>query len=521
MTLRRSGILILMTLAALSAGAEVAPFARLEIAPATVYAGQPFTIQLSLYTAGQDLAPGMQLSGLPNELQLQPFQELQPISETVNGQTYQVFRSRCEAICPQPRQLHFAPMIQGNTVRTVQTFFFVQHIQTPVQIQAPPSTLTVKPIPLDRAPKGYAGLIGSFTLDATVSTNQVLPGDLVTLSFSLSGNGRFDLLPALAYQPLPGFKVYPPREDKVRSGAHARCATQVVIPKTPESLSLPSLTLVAFNPEREAFDTLTAGPFTFKPDTNRPANQPPPPILLNGAAETTETVRLRPLHPPPRQWPGDPALKNRAEALFKSGAEACEANRLTEAIDAYSKLLALGFRTPEVNVNLGAACARNGQRGKAMVFLLRAVRAAPRDALARNHLADAQDPNFRPRMPLWSRVSLAEWKFAAIAFTAAGFLLLLLGRRRSSGMAIPALLCLAAALLALAGFLWWRIGPPQAERVLAVTAQGRLAPAASAAATVRLEEGATVRFLEQSGDWSRVELGGSTAWLLSSTLEKP
>lgn len=520
MTLRRNGILFLTTLAALSAVAEVAPFARLEIEPATVYAGQPFTIQLSLYTAGQDLAPGMQLSGLPNELQLQPFQEMQPVSETIGGQTYQVFRSRCEAICPQPRELHFAPQVQGNTVRTVQTFFFVQHIQTPVQIQAPPSTLTIKPIPLDRAPKGFAGLIGSFTLESTVSTNQVLPGDLVTLSFSLSGNGRFDLLPALAYQALPGFKVYPPREDKARSGAHARSVTQVVIPKTAQSLSLPPLTLVAFNPEREAFDTLTAGPFTFKPDTNRPANQTPPPILLNGTAETTETVRLRPLHPPPRQWPGDPALRSRAEALFKSGTEASDANRLTEAIDAYSKLLALGFRTPEVDVNLGASCARNGQRGKAMVFLLRAVREAPRDAVARNHLADVQDPNFKPILPLWSRLSLAEWRGAAIGFSAAGLLLLLLGLRRR-GTAIPAALCLASALTALAGFLWWRIGPPQTERILAATSQGRLAPAASAAATLRLEEGAAVRFLDQSGDWSRVELGGSTAWLRSSTLEKP
>jgi SH3-like domain-containing protein len=57
--------------------------------------------------------------------------------------------------------------------------------------------------------------------------------------------------------------------------------------------------------------------------------------------------------------------------------------------------------------------------------------------------------------------------------------------------------------------------------ITAPAVQGRLAPAPSAAPTLRLEEGAAVRLLETAGDWNRVEAGGVTAWIPSSTFEKP
>lgn len=514
--------ILAVILAALFIGLTVEaqqPFAKVEVEPATLYAGQPFTIRLSLYLTGQDLE-GMQLAGIPPQLQLQPFEEMATVSETIGGHAYQVVRSRCEAVSPAPGVLRFTPLIQGIAVRTVQTLFLVQHVRSQVRIEAPAFDLTVKPIPLDRAPAGYAGLIGSFSLEAAASTNRVLPGDLVTLTFTIAGRGRFDLLPRLGYDTVPGFKVYPIRDDKARSGARARTTTQVVIPQAPESLSLPALTLVAFNPERESFDTLAAGPFRFTPDSDRPKDQPPP-VYLNGGEESPEAAKPRALHPAPSRWPGDPALASQADALFKAGAEAYAANRLAEAIDAYSKLLALGIRAPEVDLNLGAACAGAGRRGKAMVFLLRAARAAPRDPLAREHLADARHPRFPPRLPAWSRLGPGEWRGAAAALFLFSVLLAALGRRRAAAR-LAAVPVLGLAAVCAAGLLWWRNGPPRTERVITAPAvQGRLAPAPSAAPTLRLEEGAAVRLLETAGDWNRVEAGGVTAWIPSSTFEKP
>lgn len=495
-------------------------FAKLEIEPSAVYAGQPFAIRISVYTVGLDLERGP-ITGLPGNLQQQPFEELQPLSETIGNRSYQVIRYRCEALFPAAGIFHFEPVLQCMAVRTVQTLFFSQVIRTPVQIRAPAFNLTVKPVPLEKAPPGYGGLIGSFSLRATASTNRVLPGDLVTLAFSVSGTGRFDRLPPLGYGTVPGFKLYPIREDKARSGARQRTTVQVAIPQAPDSLALPALTLVAFNPERDAFETLAAGPFRFEPDAGRPADFQPPPLFLTGDEAPGEAPPRRPLHAAPRRWPTEPGMQDQAASLFRKGAEAYAATNLADAVDAYSKLLALGIRTPEVHMNLGAACAAQGQRGKAVVFLLRAVREAPRDTLARAHLADARDPHSPPLLPAWSRLSPGEWRFSAAGFT---FLaLLLFGLARSRRALLPAALAaVIVAALCGAGCFWWHGGPPQTERIVAAPGvQGRLAPADTAAATLRLDEGAAVRLLETAGDWTRVELGGSTVWLPAAALEKP
>jgi hypothetical protein len=523
----RKAFLIPAVMLAAAASGEEATFARLEADPPAVYAGQPFTLHLSVFTTGQDLEPGMQITGLPDALQLQPFQEMPAVSQTEGGRAYQVLRSRCDAICPQPGRLQFAPVIHGVSSRTIQTFFFVQRVRNDIQIPVRPITLEVKPIPLAQAPKEYAGLIGTFQLAAAVSTNRVLPGDLVTLTCTVSGRGRFDKIPPLGIPDTPGFKVYPPRLETPRSGGTSRTYSQVVIPLGSDSRTIPALKMVAFNPERGTFDTLAAGPFPLVEDAGRHTNQPAAimmPFLPGPEAPASPPL---PIHAALGHGPDDPANRLPGDSGFVAGNRAYDSGDMPDAIDAYAKLLALGYRTPELYANLGAACARNGQTGKAMLYLLRAIRTQPRDPIARNHmlqlLARSAVP-FPPALPLWSRLSRKEWLQAAGAALALGLLALGFGRR--GAWAVPARflagVTLPAAALAAAGVVWWMAGPPFSERVITVpVVQGRLAPTEGSASTARLTEGMVVTRAGASGAWVRVMAGDLAVWIPDSAIEQP
>ncbi len=514
-------------LGALGARAEDALFARLETEPARIYAGQPFSLRLSVFTTGQDLEPGMQISGLPDALQLQPFQDMPVAAQTVNGTAYQVLRTRCEAVCLQPGELRFEPVIHGFAVRSVQTFFFTQQTRTAVRIPIRPFTLTVKAVPADRAPNGYAGLIGSFQLDGAVSTNRALPGDLITLTYQLSGSGRFDRVPVLGHSAIPGFKVYPPRPQS-QQAAQSRFFSQVVIPERPGALTIPALTLTAFNPEREAFDILTAGPFTLVPDLGRPTNAPPPLLLPLPDPETQAAPPTLPLHASPGTWNGSPEDAGRAAAYFAAGNNAYRDDRLPEAIDAYAKILALGFRNPQVEANLGAACARAGQHGKAMLYLVRAIRKNPRDSIARSHIARLLQTSpiaGAPDLSPWGRLSRREWGWLSlVALAAAGIWMLPVfpntqARRR---FRIPAALALLLGLASLGGVAWWTAGPPSFERmIVAPSVQGRLAPFEKAMATARLPEGSVVRLYGEQKGWRRVGVDGMTVWIPSTAMDRP
>lgn len=501
--------------------AEAPLFAKIEMDPKIVYAGQPFTLLLSLYTTGQDLDPGMRISGLPEALQLQPFQEMAPAAEAVNGRTYQVVRLKCDAICPTPGQLQFAPLIQGMTTRTIQNLIFTQRISTPFEASVEPVQLVVKPIPDKEAPPGFNGLIGSFHLTATCSTNRFLPGDLITLTFTVSGRGRFDLLPSFGMSDLAGFKTYPSRPQPAGSGTGTRSWAQVLVPVDPAVRVIPVSSWTVFNPELEAFETLTAGPFRLELDSDRPVNQTQSVYLEPEDAPEAESPDL-PIHEAISEWLGDAENRIQAESYFLSGNKAYAGGRLTEAIDAYSKILVLGFRMPEVYANLGAACARAGQTGKGMLFLLRALRLDPRDAAARAHLQQilGRNPDLvKPALPPWSRLTRREWRRLAAVCLIFLVPLFFAPKSRWTRFLMPTLFILI--LSGTGGALWWSKGPPSHERVVTTPAHGHVAPSPKSAVTFRLPEGMLVLPLAERTDWTRVKAGDGTAWIPSAALEKP
>ena len=523
--LARHLVRLILAAAAVLAQAEEPLFARLEAVPSRVFAGQPFTLTLSLYTTGQDLASGLRISGLPNHLRLQPFQEMPVTAQTLNGTVYQVLRNRCDALCEEPGELRFEPVLEGETVRHVQSFFFTQQIRTPVRIPLPPFTLSIQPIPVHERPPGFFGLLGAFRLEGQVSTNRALPGDLITLSYTITGRGRFDLLPTLGHDAIPGFKVYPPRLDSP-SGSQTRRYTQVVIPEGEAPWTIPPLHLAAFNPDREAFDTLTTEPFTLAADADRPPDSPPP-LLLNILPETAAAPDRLPIHEQLAERLISKAPHESLNAVFQAGNMAYRERRYRDAIDAYAKVRAQGIRDAALDTNLGAACLYAGQPGKAMLYVLRAIRRAPRDRVARLHLRHLQELAPRaapPALPFWSWATQREWGAVAglVLFLMVPAVLACRIPRIRHVARIAVGTCSLLGIVAVGGVAWWQVGPPTEERVVLESGvAGRFAPGPVAREIAAVPEGTVGRRVGTHNGWIRLQIESTALWIPAEAVEAP
>lgn len=506
-------------------------FATLAAEPSSPYEGQPFTLTLTLYTTGEEFEPDLRLQGLPNEWNLQPFRPLPPMLQPFEGRHYQTLRFQAEAIAPDPGEWMIAPTIEGALVRTEQYLFLARRSRIPIRISVRPFRLVVRKIPVENAPPGYTGLLGVFSLTASLSTNRFQPGDLLTVTWRLRGVGRLDQLPPLGLPPIDGFRVYPPRRlDREPEPTWE----QVLIPTNEAVTAIPPLVLIAFNPLTDRFDTLAAGPFPLTLDRDRPLQSIPDSAALlqellgrepSGILPVFTNLSLRSF------GNGEPQAAGRIRTLFASAVQAQEEGRYREAWEIGLRLKQMLSGTPpELSANLGAALEGMGYSGRAILWYLRAFRQCPSHATLRSRLRQiaVQRQLAIPSLacplgffsaPMGGRLALAGL---------AGLLGLLLFPARAHRRAGPfriALLILAVAIAAwgLGILAWWRWGPARREAVLILDqpVAARLAPASNAYILFRLPPGTVVQKLDSFRDWWRIQIDDTTAWIPAQALESP
>jgi len=135
-------------------------------------------------------------------------------------------------------------------------------LRTQTQIlSTDPIEVEVRALP--RAPAGFSGLVGNFTVDSKVSATAVAAGESLTHTVRVSGAGNLHLMGDLPLDELDGFKVYrdQPAVTIDRSGARLRGTktfTRALVPLAAGALEVPEVALVYFDPARESYVTATA-----------------------------------------------------------------------------------------------------------------------------------------------------------------------------------------------------------------------------------------------------------------------
>jgi len=133
------------------------------------------------------------------------------------------------------------------------------------QLNSSALPLQIRPLPDEGRPADFSGLVGRFSLDVRPSATQVALGESLTLDVRLVGSGT-----------LAGFELPPPAEDpayrayddeievqaQVRDGsfrAQARLK-RAIVPAAEGVLEVPGISLSVFDPEAEAYTTITSDP---------------------------------------------------------------------------------------------------------------------------------------------------------------------------------------------------------------------------------------------------------------------
>jgi tetratricopeptide (TPR) repeat protein len=222
-----------------------------------------------------------------------------------------------------------------------------------------------------------------------------------------------------------------------------------------------------------------------------------------------------------------------ADRLFKSANDACLHEKTDECVSGYHRLLSAGFAGADLYFNLGTVLLRQNRLGPAILYLERAVRAAPNDTEVAANLAQAQ------RMRLDKLVDAPEaaaggsgplanfvaqntqadiWTMAFLILWMLGWALLLLRRlagRRAwlsiVGIALLALSLLSGAILA-SHIYADRHG--QEAIVLAAVLPVREGPNAQFKVEFEIHEGLKVQIIEREASFQRIRLlNGLQGWV--------
>ena len=141
---------------------------------------------------------------------------------------------------------------------------FFNRVQTrPVRVASNPLSLKVTPLPPYEGKGSFSGLVGDFTMAASLDKETVAAGDSVTLSIVVQGRGNVADIGSVAPKLDEDlFKIYPdaPVEETAsgeRGVAGKKTFRIALVPRHPGKAIIPSASLIFFNPSEKEYQTIT------------------------------------------------------------------------------------------------------------------------------------------------------------------------------------------------------------------------------------------------------------------------
>jgi hypothetical protein len=154
-----------------------------------------------------------------------------------------------------------------------------------VSLAGDPVTLQSVPLPVDNKPSGFNGAVGNYTISVSAAPTNIAVGDPVTVTVQIAGTGAVESLTLPQQTGWDQFKLYPPTSD-YQSGdqldlSGTKTFKLTAVPESMDVKELPPFTFSFFDPEQNAYRTLTqpAMPLIVRPS----AASLPPPVLVGAS----------------------------------------------------------------------------------------------------------------------------------------------------------------------------------------------------------------------------------------------
>jgi hypothetical protein len=239
---------------------------RFYIVPEKVYANQAFDIHFELDVTFGSEVEDLRISDFPNNPDLITVGRLESVAGnrvTRGDQTLTVHHFVAKAHGLRPFDRTFTPTVQCMLVERRSAGFFSHWQSFPKQKQLEPFRLNIRPLPEADRPESFSGAIGAFRLTGRLSQTAVQPGDIVTLTLDLNGQGWLGDQAAMPVPSVPPlFKTYPAKEV-LREATHLK-TEQVFIPQSTNATVIAAVRFPFFNPATEKYEESVAGPFRLR-----------------------------------------------------------------------------------------------------------------------------------------------------------------------------------------------------------------------------------------------------------------
>ncbi len=249
---------------------------RLYTVPDKIYVNQAFEIHFEMEVSFGSEVEDLRISDFPNNPEFITVGRLESTSRnriTRDTQALDVLHFTATARCLKPIEHTFSPAVQCMLVERRNTGFFSHWQSYPKQLKLEPFKLRVLPLPEAGRPAHFSGAVGTFRLGGSLSQTHVQPGDIITLSLRLAGQGWLGNAVMPTPPPSPLFKTYPVKE---LSREPLRLITdQVFIPQNTNATEITAIRFCFFNPVTDRYEESIAGPFrlTFKTATAAPKTE--------------------------------------------------------------------------------------------------------------------------------------------------------------------------------------------------------------------------------------------------------
>jgi hypothetical protein len=241
-------------------------FVTAELDRSNAYPGQQVTLSYHLYTmvgvGGIQLQESSPLTGFwVEDLEVDPSPG--GSRKVINGREYVDYVVKKHALFPNTvGVLKISPATFAVSVKRGDFFGLFGQAET-LYRKTSEVSLEVKPFPAHGRPADFANGVGSFTLTSSLDKTEAAVGDAVALRVKLSGRGNLKMIPDLSLPLMPDFTIYSSKQsDNVRAVEENliggdKSWEYVIVPKAPGLQKVPSFTFSYFDPQREAYETVT------------------------------------------------------------------------------------------------------------------------------------------------------------------------------------------------------------------------------------------------------------------------
>ncbi|MFW6227066.1 MAG: BatD family protein [Bacteroidota bacterium] len=228
-----------------------------------VYVGESIVMSLKLFTKKS-------IRDIEN-LEIPPFSgflkqdveqtgQVQLVRENIGGEIYHTANYRQFILYPQKAgEITIEP---AQMTAILQDFRLYR-----ANVSSKPVTINVSPLPAT-SKKSFSGGVGKFTVDASVNKTQTVTNDAITLRVSIKGSGNLRLIDDLSIDFPPSIESYDPKViNDLRHTSSGTLGTKtfeyLLIPRLAGNYRIPPIEFTFFNPETEAYQTVSTEEFNF------------------------------------------------------------------------------------------------------------------------------------------------------------------------------------------------------------------------------------------------------------------